>query len=223
MRVLLLLITFPCVFTNAQTDIIAFRSHSGNLSKFTGSAHSIDGLTTNFGMDPYRNVKTAALDTIRFLENGMAVMITSEYCREQNMFDDNDKVNDCSPRTAYGHLWSAGIDTMDNHPLFKRVHSLDSIKEVLKSTYNFQNSIDSVVFIGYDNAALQSRKINKQNDDSIKEGRKSADQIRKLEAEKSKKSRVGFMLLITILLPLILIYVFGPLAFRWAKNESQLT
>jgi hypothetical protein len=191
----------------AQTDIIEYRSHSGNMAKFTKhSVRAIDGVYTNFGDVPMERIKTAALDTIRFLEDGVALMVTSEYCRSEYIYDPI-PLNDCSPRSAYGQLWKAGTDTLRDHPLFNQNHSLDSIKEILMSTYNFQNSIDSVVFIGYDNAPIEIRK-----------GKKSLQNINPEARATPKEGSFGLTLLLSILGPILLIYILSPMIFSSSRN-----
>ncbi|MFT5777782.1 MAG: hypothetical protein ACI837_000730 [Crocinitomicaceae bacterium] len=201
-----ILITTCCFYGFAQTDIVEYRSHSGNMSKFTKySTPKIDGVTTNFGAYRMPEVKTAALDTVRFISECEVVMVTSEYCNAQFQVDVDDEGN-LTRRRRGGDFWSAGSDTMLNHPLFNRRHSLDSIKHILKTTYNFQNSIDSVVFIGYDNSALE---IN----DTIEE-----ENVKPKELDGTTKGDFGLILLASILLPALLIYILGPLAYNWAKN-----
>ena len=74
-------IRFLAFTTTAQTDIIEYRSHAGLMNSFnTCSIKSIDGITTNFGMAPIRTITTAALDTVKFLKDSKAIMVTSEYC-----------------------------------------------------------------------------------------------------------------------------------------------
>lgn len=190
-----------CVFAgNSQTDIIEYRSHSGNMTLFTKfSTPIIDGVTTNFGMVANYIIRTAALDTVKFLKDGKAVMVTSEYCRDefQMYLDENGEVVN-----EKENLWNAGADTMLNHPLFSHQHSLDSIKLVLASQYNFQNSIDSVVFIGFDNL--------------IQEGNETEQELKKVKKE---TDQFGLPLLIGIILPFLLIYIASPFIFGWTKKS----
>lgn len=129
-------------FTNvvfAQTKLIAFKSHSGNMENFKNAYEEnlFDLPNDNFGAAPNRWVNEAALDSLIYINDTAVIMVTSNYCMSE--FSINYK------------NWGPGKDTVYNHPLFCKKHSLDSIKEVLKTSYNFANSMDTVKFIGYDN------------------------------------------------------------------------
>jgi len=129
----------------AQTKKIAYKSHSGNNENFKLALENnlFDMENSNFGHAPQREVKTAQLDSVIFISDSLAIMVTSEYCTKTN--PSNNKPID-NPR-----LWKAGQEKIYNHPLFSRKHSLDSIKTVLKKQYNFKNEIEKTVFVGYDN------------------------------------------------------------------------
>lgn len=156
-----LLLTALLVCTGAaysQTKLIFHKSHSGSSSSFM---KSINGNYSNFGRAPIREVKNAMLDSVIYLTDTSAVMVTSEYCVRNG---------DYSPETSRettnrnrGKLWHAGRDTVYNHPLFSRKHALDSIKMVVATEYYFKNNIDNVRFLGYDNEAVpETRKVVKQ-------------------------------------------------------------
>lgn len=129
-------------FTNivfAQTKLIAFKSHSGNMENFKNAYEEnlFDLPNDNFGAAPEPIIEEAALDSLIYLNDTAVIMVTSNYC-----------IREFSKKYR---AWRPGRDTVFNHPLFCKKHSLDSIKEVLKTSYNFANSIDTVKFIGYDN------------------------------------------------------------------------
>ena len=94
---------------------------------------------SNFGHAPDRTVRTAQLDSVIFVSDSVALIVTSKFCRRTN------------ETAKQARLWNAGKETMYKHPLFSRNHSLDSIKRVIKDQYHFQNSIEKVIFVGYDN------------------------------------------------------------------------
>ncbi|MFT5860332.1 MAG: hypothetical protein ACI865_002442 [Flavobacteriaceae bacterium] len=196
-----------CAFAgNSQTDIIEFRSHSGNMSVFTKfSTPMFVGISTNFGMAPLRIITTAALDTVKFLDDDKAVMITSEYCNvgHSQFFDEYVEVVN-----SKGDLWNAGTDTMLNHPLFSHQHSLDSIKLVLATQYNFQNPIDSIVFIGFDNLIQE-----------VQEGKEIEMELQEIKEEKRDNDQFGLPLLIGVLLPFLLVYIASPFLFGWMKKR----
>ncbi|MFT5777781.1 MAG: hypothetical protein ACI837_000729 [Crocinitomicaceae bacterium] len=201
------LLIFCCLQGIAQTDIIEYRSHSGNMSKFTKySTPKIDGMTTNFGMVRASQVKNAALDTVLFISDSVSIMVTSEYCNSIHLsVPQYDKYGCMTREATLGRLWSAGTDTVLNHPLFSKNHSLDSIKKILSSTYNFKNSIDSVVFIGFDNALLE-----------VQDGKKPLKDLHTKPDQ--EKGSFGLILLASVLLPGLLVYILGPLTYNWAKN-----
>ncbi len=132
-----------------QTRLISHKSHSGSTATFTTALKNnlFDSDASNFGVAPIRTVKTAQLDSVIFISHDKAVMVTSEYCHTEDMRGRAKEDNEKAERT----LWKAGRDTVYNHPLFSRNHSLDSIRSVLKNDYFFKNDIDNTVFIGYDN------------------------------------------------------------------------
>lgn len=127
----------------AQTKWIAHKSHSGSKTSFTKALHSnlFNIGESNFGMAPQRHVRNSNLDTVKLLSPTVAVMVTSESCYWED-YGGGDRTN--------GQLWSAGTDTVYDHPVFNRKHSVEEIKKKLKEEYFFQNPVDSIVFIGFD-------------------------------------------------------------------------
>ncbi len=94
---------------------------------------------SNFGQAPQRDVKTAQLDSVIFISDSVTLLVTSEYCKRQGQDEKEAK------------LWRPGKEKLINNPLFSRNHSLDSIKGVIAQEYGFRNSVNKVVFVGYDN------------------------------------------------------------------------
>ncbi|RRJ89311.1 LPXTG cell wall anchor domain-containing protein [Paenimyroides tangerinum] len=121
----------------AQTKMIAFKSHSGNAADFSNSVFKdiFDVNDANFGVAPERRVINSKLDTVIFIDEHKSVIVTSEFCRE---FHTNDTTD-----------WKPGKDTLIDNPVFI-ISNLDSIKSNLKKDYYFRNNIDSVVFLKYD-------------------------------------------------------------------------
>lgn len=136
---LAIILSFLTQFAFAQTKWIAHKSHSGKRETFEAALkNGIFGLeSSNFGQAPSPIVKNSQLDSVIFLSNKRVIMVTSNYCENS--------------RTAKSTLWSAGRDTISNHPLFSRKHKLDSIKKVLSEQYYFQNRVENIKFVGYDN------------------------------------------------------------------------
>ena len=125
-----------------QTKLISHKSHSGSNTTFSNSikksCFSIG--ESNFGMAPERFVRNSNLDTVKLLSPHVAVMITSETCFRE----------DYSRNRGSMELWSAGTDTVYNHDVFNSKNSIAQIKSKLKNNYFFNNSVDSIVFIGFD-------------------------------------------------------------------------
>lgn len=156
-----ILITFLLVCTGtafSQTKLIFHKSHSGLRTSFV---KSINGNYSNFGKAPIREVKNAMLDSVIFLTDTSAVMVTSEYCTRKGEYSPAEFEGTAKTRNR-GKLWYAGRDTVYNHPLFSHKHALDSIRFAVKTEYYFKNDIDSTRFVGYDNAASNTQKVVKQ-------------------------------------------------------------
>lgn len=142
MRLLIICLT-SFIYTGllAQTKVIAYKSHSGNMANFkiAFEENLFDMDNSNFGQAPQRNVKTAQLDSVIFISDSITLLVTSEFCKWQGQDEKEAK------------LWQPGQEIVKNSPLFSRKHSLDSIKGVISQEYGFRNSVNKVVFVGYDN------------------------------------------------------------------------
>lgn len=149
----LILLSLPAV---AQTKLISHKSHSGSTATFNIAFinNLFDIGESNFGRAPERQVKTAQLDSVIFINPATAIMVTSEFCSYERR----------SGQAKDQSLWKAGRDTVYNHVLFSRNHSLDSIRLVLKTQYHFKNDTDKTVFVGYDN---KTRKYKREKRNSL--------------------------------------------------------
>lgn len=163
-RILLFSVLFFQSFAFSQTKLISHKSHSRSATTFrTALEHNLFDIgDSNFGHAPIELVQNAQLDTIVFLSDKKAVMITSEYCERgvRIRLKEEEKAD-------LGEFWKAGRDTLVSHPLFSKKHSLDSIKNVLKEEYHFKNDIDNVVFIGYDDEVPKYEKEKKKKENTI--------------------------------------------------------
>ena len=151
---LITLIALCLIFSvgQAQTKLIAFKSHAGSMHLFNKvlKDNSMDISLHNLGMAPRPRIKLASLDSVIYLTDSTSIMVTSNYCSYDSSL-------------TYSEFWKPGKDTVLDHPLFSEKHALDSIKTNLKTAYHFANDIDSVVFVGYDN------KEDAEEDDSQQE------------------------------------------------------
>ncbi len=147
--IFLLISCVVCISVHSQTKLIAFKSHSGNMINYSLALSNkhFDLEIHNLGMAPEPTIQQAEIDSVIFISDSVAVMVTSTVCKNSPWFYGNDSTVDFESKT----LWSAGRDTVVNHPLFSQQHSLDSIKSELKRNYYFQNDIEKTVFVGFDN------------------------------------------------------------------------
>ncbi|MES2557679.1 MAG: hypothetical protein V4604_16095 [Bacteroidota bacterium] len=154
MKTILITFLLACAGTAfSQTKLIFHKSHSGSSTSFVNTTN---GNSSNFGVAPIREVTTAVLDSVIYLTDTSAIMITKE-CTYLNGYYQMEKTPTASSD------WRPGRDTVFYHPLFSRKHALDSIRMVIKTEYYFQNDIDSTQFVGYDNAVPKTQKIVKQS------------------------------------------------------------
>lgn len=195
----LLLLT---IVSFSQTDIIDLRSRSASLKSYKKATDmsKFDHVSSNFGMAPMPEVRTAVLDSVKALSDTVAVMYTSNYCsrsfRQEPLFylDSNGEQHSLQspskvrPNPRVGHLWQPGVDTVFFHPLFSRRHSLDSVKRVIDDQYYFNLPSDSIRFIGFDNSQQISNK----------------DAVYPVKNRREKKNGIGWELMFMILSPLVL-------------------
>ena len=163
-KLMILFLSFFSVMVLAQTKLIAHRSHSGSNANFREMLDNdlFDVSDSNFGAAPQRLVKNATLDTVIYISAEKAIMVTSEYCSYVDRFEEQNAKEKFSRS-----LWKKGKDTVIEHPLFSRSHSLDSIKDILRQQYYFKNNIDSVVFIGFDNKVKKYKKESRKKKKSV--------------------------------------------------------
>lgn len=144
------LVHFALVFSScqvfSQTKLISYKSHSGNIEYFEKSIVE-DSYNTNYsnlGVAPQRYVTNSKLDSVIIIDDKKSVIVTSNYCKIRG--------------NANPEKWKPGRDTVYNHPIFSD-DNIDNVKKVLKSEYNFQNDIDSTVFLKYDKKTKEYKPI----------------------------------------------------------------
>ncbi len=109
---------------------------------------------SNLGVAPERFVTNSKLDSVIIIDDKKSVMVTSLFCK--------------NTRNGNTEKWKAGRDTVYNHAIFSS-ENIDSVKNVLKKDYYFQNDIDSTIFLKYDSKTKKYKPI------SIKKAIKSAE------------------------------------------------
>ncbi len=127
---------------------------------------------SNFGVAPEPLIRTARLDSLIFLSPEAVIMVTTETCTRP--------YRDTT-------IWSAGKDTVYNHPLFSQEHALKDIKKTLDQEYHFDNKAKSVTFIGYDNKPIKEEQptvVEKELPQKEKKPKK-----KKLKKKKKKKEK----------------------------------
>lgn len=197
-----------------QTDIIEMKSRNASLKKYKRTFHSSDNdhALTNFGMAPMPEIRTAVLDSVKAISDSVSVVYTSNYCSrgyqplDVELFIDSNEVQRevekptrIYPKPRVGRLWKPGADTVTNHPIFTKRHSLDSVKEVIDRSYHFNLPSDSIRFIGFDNAS----KI--MNEDSVQP----------VKHKRQKKNSFGWELVFMILTPIL--FLLGMHKFMTSK------
>jgi len=183
---LIILYVLAATISVAQTKLISHKSHSGSNAEFKktiiGKLFTIE--QSNFGQAPQRFVRNSKLDTIKLLSPQVAVMVTSESCH----YEDYNGRPESDPS-----LWSAGTDTVYDHPLFNKKNTVEEIKRGLKNDYYFTNNVNNVVFIGFDGkyATVNTPKVKEEEPE---------DDNEKYAFRKNGTRRSYFMIIIISLL-----------------------
>ncbi|MCX8532995.1 hypothetical protein [Chryseobacterium luquanense] len=150
MKKLSFLLPIVLVFSNfqisAQTKLISYKSHSGDMKYFEKSIVE-DRYNTNYsnlGVLPERYVTNSKLDSVIIIDDKKSVIVTSTFCKTR--------------RSETPEKWKPGRDTVYNHQVFSN-DNIEGMKKTLKETYNFQNDIDSTVFLKYDKKTKEYKPI----------------------------------------------------------------
>lgn len=143
---LAVLLLFTTSQVNAQTKLISYKSHSGDMKYFEKSIVENSNNTnySNLGIRPERYVTSSKLDSVIIIDDEKSVIVTSKTCKMTD-FDVTQK-------------WRPGRDTVYNHQVFSD-KNIENMKKTLKETYNFQNDIDSTVFLKYDKKTKEYKPI----------------------------------------------------------------
>lgn len=203
---ILLLFSLVCVTSQAQTKIISHKSHSGSNADFNiAYANDLFGMEEdNLGMAPERRyIKEKnlhpKLDSVVFISKDEVKLYTSSSCKIESDYTGE----------THEEKWKPGIEIAKNHPLFSKQHSLDSIKKVLKKEYGFENPINEVVFVGYDNT---NQIVATQPENNPETG------VAKIQKVEKRKSRVHIDKSILVVLGLTLASFFSGM-FMLNRNN----
>jgi hypothetical protein len=139
----------------AQTKLIAFKSHSGNMDNFNIALENdlFNSEGSNFGKPSHMNL--FRLDSVIYISPTKAVLIGSLYQYPWRGSKDSAKFIQMIKDTVY------------NDPMFSQKHSLDSIRRQLKNGDEYEDK--NAVFIGYDNKKNKAKKKESVNINKIKE------------------------------------------------------
>lgn len=206
-QLLTVILFFSCVAGFGQTKLISHKSHSGNVDDFAFAVENnlFDIGDSNFGEPPHRMVKKYTIDSVISLPDKKTVIISSEkkiieylrYSGEKNEIKDTIS-------------FIPGRDTVYNHPLFSKIHSLDSVKTVLGMKNGFPGrSQEEVQFIGYDNKAEKYADENKK-EVKKKNNKKGAAPFTNDETNFPSKPLIILVLMMFSVIVMLLYYLLIP-------------
>jgi hypothetical protein len=138
---ILLVLLFTTAMCQAQTKVIAHKSHSGSNRSFTKAYQKnlFDINRSNFGLPDNMNI--VVLDTVIALNDSVTILKMR-------------KSNVCYPYgTSYKDLKESDFkfktDTLIKHNVFNRKNTVAFIKSSGSYPIGFVNKIDNVVFVGF--------------------------------------------------------------------------
>ena len=154
-KVYLLLLIMSAVSGIAQTKLISFKSHSGNMKYF----------------------RTA-------FENNLFDLDASDFGEPQadryRVLDSVISISDTRSVFVYSVFGKTGRDTL-NFPLLAKRHSLDSIKPLLIKYYHYAGATKDITFVSFDNnTAAYKAELKKKQKKAKKEGKKQQKSIEKV-------------------------------------------
>jgi len=141
----------------AQTKLIAFKSHSGNMNNFNIALENdvFNNEGSNFGNPPFRTIYY--LDSVVYISRSTAVLVKKEYQYPWGGSKDSAK------------FIRIQKDTVHNDPIFSKNHLLDSIRHLLKANSFYEYDTKKTVLIGYDNKKSSEKKKDRLNNNKPKE------------------------------------------------------
>lgn len=134
-KLLLLCSCFISLAALSQTKMIAFKSHSGSAENFSAALEQnlFDMEESDFGLPP-----KVLLDSVIYIKKSVAVVVTRR-----------GEEGDAAPFKQR--------DTVHSKTLFTKKVPLDSLKRKIRTIIRFDNSPDSVKFIGFDKSAAMKK------------------------------------------------------------------
>ncbi|MCX6319411.1 MAG: hypothetical protein NTW29_19195 [Bacteroidetes bacterium] len=131
--IFLLLAGLYTLSVNAQTRLIAYKSHSGNMEQFSTALelNLFDIDASNFGLP-----STLQLDSVILIKKSVAVVVTSR---------------------GEGAPVFRQRDTLRSKSLFNKKISIDTLKKNIHKLIRFDNPADSIRFIGFGKEEVSSK------------------------------------------------------------------
>lgn len=147
---IILIVLFSFVFNQlqAQTNEIAFKSHSGNMEFFKAVINKagFDNEDGGFGLPVPTKIKSYKLDSVFYVSDTVSVIVIREYQRLEK------------EPIGSAKLVRVSKDTLYRDSLLGHRHSLDSIKSVLGKLGYYVNPVSDIVFIGYEEQPIKKEK-----------------------------------------------------------------
>ncbi|WP_131667102.1 hypothetical protein [Chryseobacterium taiwanense] len=136
---------------------------------------------SNLGIRPEPYIINSKLDSVIIIDDKKSVIVTSVLRKNK--------------RTSNIEKWNPGRDTVYNHPIFSS-QNIDSVKNLLKRNYNFENDLDSTVFLKYDKKTKQYKPL------PAKKTVKTA----KINSVKSKVDMLYYLVISVAVLAFVVVY-----------------
>lgn len=146
--ILIVLISLVASHLQAQTNEIAFKSHSGNMEYFKSITNKevFDNEDGGFGLPVPTKIKSYKLDSVFYVSDTVSVIVIREYQRMEK------------EPLGSAKLVRVSKDTLYRDSLLGHRHSLDSIKSVLGKLGYYVNPVSEIVFVGYDEQPMNKKK-----------------------------------------------------------------
>ena len=138
-HLIIIILCFTGVSLHAQTQKIAFESHSGNPGNFkiAMDIELFDRDESDFGLPA--NKTAHKLDSVIFISDTVSVLVSKTYTRPWSATSD-----------SLDKLVGQRKDTLYNDPFFSRKYLLDSIKKMVDQRGLYETT-GRTKFVGFDN------------------------------------------------------------------------
>ncbi len=137
---ILFVLFFVAICCSAQTKIIAHKSHSGSKGSFIKFYKKNNTANSSFGLPGRAYI--IVLDTVIAVNNSVTLLKKRQsiVCYQNSPSYKKMKKSD----------FRSVVDTLVNHEYLNRKNKLAFIKKYLKENTDYSNSVESVVFLGFE-------------------------------------------------------------------------